>query len=461
MLRLARLQNNEYSPEQLQQATEALQLLQKHLPASIVQLFATPSLVNTDPSSALDWLSTKTGQIQRYESLSDLEKEQISTLFTEKTAAIRSLQAHLQQTGQSSQAELLRPFTAAPNLNDLYAVDGQPVLINWLNPPAPASEAEPVAITPAAVPLATAPTSKRLWPWLLLLLLILLLLGALLWWWLSKKEPITTEPLATAIEQPQSVIEPISTPVAADPIPTSTSDLAPIASVPITVPAPASNNYACAANTKKPPEFTLIFDTSHSMSLNIGVSLQDEEWFYDTDIETIEQLDRAKRLLTGPSRFSVAQTALRGMVNDLHPDISARLLTFNACESIQNHGVFSPTQRQRLLSTINNLEPQAGTPSAEALFLAAQQMDGVNNDGVIVLFIDGEDGCGMNICQVAEYIAKEKPRLRANVVDISGFGLSNCVAEATGGRIYSSGNASRINELLRNSIEEVAADAAC
>lgn len=101
------------------------------------------------------------------------------------------------------------------------------------------------------------------------------------------------------------------------------------------------------------------------------------------------------------------------------------------------------------------------TPSAEALFLAAQQMDGVNNDGIIVLFIDGEDGCGMNICQVAEYIAKEKPRLRANVVDISGFGLSNCVAEATGGRIYSSGNASRINELLRNSIEEVAADAAC
>lgn len=433
MLRLARLQTNEYSPEQLQRATDALQLLQKHLPASIVQLFATPSLVNTDHNSALDWLSTKTGQIQRYESLSDLEKERLSTQFTEKTAAIRSLQVHLQQIGQSSQAELLRPFTAAPNLNHLYAVDGQPVLINWLNPPAPASEAEPVAIMPAAAPLAMAPTSKRLWPWLLLLLLLLLLLGALLWWWLSKKEPITTEPLPTAIEQPQSVI----------------------------APTPASNNYACTANTKKPPEFTLIFDTSHSMSLNIGVSLQDEEWFYDTDIETIEQLDRAKRLLTGPSRFSVAQTALRGMVNDLHPDISARLLTFNTCESIQNHSVFSPTQRQRLLSTINNLEPQAGTPSAEALFLAAQQMDGVNNDGIIVLFIDGEDGCGMNICQVAEYIAKEKPRLRANVVDISGFGLSNCVAEATGGRIYSSGNASRINELLRNSIEEVAADAAC
>ncbi|MBP6020439.1 MAG: hypothetical protein KA735_13185 [Burkholderiaceae bacterium] len=75
--------------------------------------------------------------------------------------------------------------------------------------------------------------------------------------------------------------------------------------------------------------------------------------------------------------------------------------------------------------------------------------------------INGEDGCEGNICQVAQDIANNQPRLRVNVVDISGSGLSNCVAEHTGGRVYVSQDTEEISRLLRSSVEEVASNAAC
>ena len=437
MLRLIRLKQSNFSAEQIAQASQALQLLQKHASPLAVQLFAVPHLLDpTSSTSKLDWLSHRNGQIKPYAQLSTTEQEQLLTDANKQITSIRLLQKKLNAEGQHNQAELLTPFTAHPDTQYLYAIEGQPVLTNWVDAPAPAPIISAPINTPvAAIPVAAVAAKKRgcLWP-LLLLLLLLLLLGALAWWWFNKPSAQTTH-------------APINTTEIAEPT------------------EPVSQNFgakfACQAKEAEPPEFTIIFDTSHSMTLNIDITQAEEVWYYSMEATTEEELEKERSLEQGTSRFSVAKDAMKHMINDLHKQIPVQLLTFETCGDVTNHGVFSAKRRTDLLSTLLGLEPRGGTPSGEALYIAAQQMNGVDKDGMIVLVIDGEDGCGVDICQVADSIAQSKPRIRVNVVDITGFGLSNCVAEKTGGRVYSSNNIEQINAMMRSSIEEVATNPNC
>ena len=434
MLRLLRLKQSNFSAKQIAQASQALQLLQKHASPLAVQLFAVPHLLDpTSSTSELDWLSHRNGQIKPYAQLNTTEQEQLLTDANKQIASIRLLQKKLSTEGQHSQAELLTPFTAHPNTQHLYAIEGQPVLINWVDAPAPeAISSTPIAAPAVSVPVAAVAAKKRgcLWP-LSLLLLLLLLLGALAWWWFNKQPAQTTD--------------------------------APINTTEITEPAPQNfgSKFACQAEEVEPPEFTIIFDTSHSMTLNIDITQAEENWYYSMEATTAEELEKERLLEQGTSRFSVAKDAMKHMINDLHAQIPVQLLTFETCGDVTNHGIFGANRRADLLSTLLGLEPRGGTPSGEALHIAAQQMNGVDKDGMIVLVIDGEDGCGVDICQVADSIAQTKPRIRVNVVDITGFGLSNCVAEKTGGRVYSSNNIEQINAMMRSSIEEVATDPNC
>lgn len=443
MLRLIRLKQSNFSAEQIAQASQALQLLQKHASPLAVQLFAVPHLLDpTSSTSKLDWLSHRNGQIKPYAQLSTTEQEQLLTDANKQITSIRLLQKKLNAEGQHNQAELLTPFTAHPDTQYLYAIEGQPVLTNWVDAPAPAPIISAPINTPvAAIPVAAVAAKKRgcLWP-LLLLLLLLLLLGALAWWWFHKhsaqaaKTPINT----TAIAKTEEITEAVKSP---------TQNF--------------GTKFACQTEATEPPEFSLILDTSGSMLLNIDITREEEYWYGNTELNTVELREKADQLFNGTSRFSVAQNAMKHMINDLHPKTPVQLITFKTCGTIVDYGMFDAKKRTDLLSILLGLEPYGGTPSAQALAHATERMNGVDKDGMIVLVIDGEDGCGIDICQVADHIAQTKPRIRVNVVDITGFGLSNCVAEKTGGRIYSSNNAHQINEMMRDSIEEVSASPEC
>ena len=94
-------------------------------------------------------------------------------------------------------------------------------------------------------------------------------------------------------------------------------------------------------------------------------------------------------------------------------------------------------------------------PLAASLKKAARKVDGRNRDAVIVMFVDGDDGCDQNVCKVAQNIAIEQPRLHVNVVNIGDSSLSNCIAENTGGSIYSSRNASDLADALQAATQAV------
>lgn len=210
-----------------------------------------------------------------------------------------------------------------------------------------------------------------------------------------------------------------------------------------------------------PPDFVVVMDTSGSMNLSINASPQDEEWLYETGDSLPDTNPRKIRVLSEPTRMTVAKQAFGSMQEHLHNDIDTRLLTFDGCYATVDNGLFKNTERRQLEQSVQNLRANGGTPLADSLKTAADAVDGRLRDALIVMFVDGEDGCGKNACVVSERIARMQPRLRVNIVNISDSELSNCVAQNTGGRVYSAHNADEIKNVLRKASEEVSIDPNC
>jgi Na+-translocating ferredoxin:NAD+ oxidoreductase RNF subunit RnfB len=219
--------------------------------------------------------------------------------------------------------------------------------------------------------------------------------------------------------------------------------------------------YACLDEEKRlPPEFVLIFDTSGSMNINIAATQEDEEWYFGMNEFRLMMLrnmgnERLLALETGTSRLEVAKDSVSRIINQLHPDIDTGLITYAGCGSPVTQGVFNASQREQLISGIQALNANDGTPLAESLVAAAELVDGRERDAIIIAFVDGADGCEQDQCQIAAEIAQNQPRLTINVVDVTTGGRSNCLAEHTGGQVFSSQDAVEITSMLAQASSQI------
>lgn len=400
--------------------------IRKHFPPSIAHLYAIP---RQGRDGVLEWWSELEGQPQPYAALGKDQQAALLQRFGERQAAVGQLASELHQRGQPEVAQALQNLIGSPDLNNLYSVNGEPLIVRWGQPepviPAPAPPPPPVEAPPPPPP---PPQPKpapvvvmverrrwRLWPWLLLALL----LGLLYWLWLSW-------PMLWA--RWQSDTSAMCTP----------------------------------GQTFQPSQFTVVLDTSGSMDERLRVKRQDDPWYYSVMaripiVESFIPAGPGKRT----TRMDVAKSSLISVINDLDDKVAMRLVTFNGCRTPVDLGVFGHNQRGELIDRIGKLKAGGGTALGVSLQAAAQEMDGANRDGVIVMFVDGRDGCGTNICEVSENIAKSKPRLRINIVNISASTGSNCAAENTGGRVYTADDAAAVAAALQEATQEVSQDKGC
>ena len=162
-----------------------------------------------------------------------------------------------------------------------------------------------------------------------------------------------------------------------------------------------------------------------------------------------------------PSRMRVAKQATSRIIRELPDDVDIGLVKVADCPQAHSAGFFRPNQRATLLNQIAALRPQRKTPLASGIARAANILDGVNRPAVIVVISDGQDTCGGDPCAVARDVAKKKPKLIINVVDITGTGAANCAAHATGGKVFEANNAQQLNRMLRRATQEVRGPAEC
>lgn len=462
------------------------------------------SIYQADGSQTTAWWTGLQGQAVAKSSLPAAQQQALDARYQQALDRIELLIRQLHKQGASQDAQALQALLQdGAAQGAIYSVGGKPLLVMSENP---ALSPEPLfasarrrmagaAAVPPGPPATAAlgagaavmgePAAKaRPLLWFLLAALLALLLALLLSWWFKwpaswwdrsgmpvappavvKPAPAVQEPVLPPVVPAQEPLAPVSEPPKVEPV---------VPEPPVPEPSPAPKpqpdpkpapkvssdpNFVCAHDDKGQvlkPEVYLIFDTSMSMLLSVDAKIQDEEWFFSQDLSDMGSwsdyaTQRAKTLFEGTSRIKAARSAFSSMVDSLPAGQDLHLITFaQQCAAPNYQGRFTTAQRGRLKNLIQTIEAKDSTNLVHSLNLAASRVDGVKRDALIVLFVDGNDGCEQDICAVSRSIARAKPRLRINVVDITGQGLSACAATATGGVTLAPKQAGQIAQALRD-----------
>jgi Mg-chelatase subunit ChlD len=209
------------------------------------------------------------------------------------------------------------------------------------------------------------------------------------------------------------------------------------------------------------PDLMIVFDASGSMSqpMSLDGRLADALARGGGAIGAV--IGGLARMQGGETRIDVAKKATGSIVRALPNDVDVGLVLVEQCSQARPVGFFSPKQRKRLMNGIYSIRPVRGTPLASGIAKAASMVDGVKSPATIVVISDGKESCNGNPCAVAARIAKRKPLLTINVVDIMGTSAGTCAARATGGKVFAANNAAQLKTMLRRATAEVRGPANC
>jgi hypothetical protein len=217
------------------------------------------------------------------------------------------------------------------------------------------------------------------------------------------------------------------------------------------------------------PEMIVVFDASGSMQINVNATEAEQEWLFKilsagpNPLSRLSPSDREKfqRLHREPTRIVTAKQATINVVQRLPKDVGTGLVVVDQCPAARNMGRFNPSQRDQMISRLNQLTPHQGTPLADGLLQGGELADGVTRQSTILLVSDGDESCGGDPCFVARNLKRQKPHLKINVIDIGGTGAANCAAELTGGKVYTVSNAKDLNIAVERATQETLGPAYC
>lgn len=464
---------------------EILKIVRAHLPPSTATLFAKPEIKSDRVT--VEWYSELEGQpylVSENES-DKATLQKISPLIQQRLNAIAALTQNLTERGviSAEQSAWLNQLVEGANHNtrQIYLINNEPVITGWgigkkVEPPAP----------PPVVPVAT---PKHRWCYWLLPLL-LLLLGLLAWWWFNrepfispkveppkveepkkeepkieepkpeppKEEPKVEEPKPEPPKEEPKIEEPKSEPVQ-EPIKEEPKVEPPVIEPPKEEPKQPPQK-VCKPKYKpgETPQMVMVFDNSGSMFFTMQESSQTIDAFIqraETYGASDEEIQYMQRL---PNRLSTAKKASTNIINSIGKNVDIGLVSLRTCPAATNHGFYSPGKRNALKAKIQAMTPaegdSSGTPLYNGLQVASSMVDGVKRDAFILILSDGKDNCNTpDICGLANQIARQKPRLKVNVVDIGGARAANCVASATGGKVFTANNQKQVVSMVNQAIK--------
>lgn len=478
---------------------QLLQLLTQHFPAKYRVLFATPEKKSND---VIEWYSAVSGNPIALASLQGQEQQEIRRILDERLNDIKTQTALLASQNRITDEErhLLDTASTLPDSESVYVINGQPVITWWprttpLPPPiAQVTAGASAAAAGAALADVPAKTRNRWLRWLLLFLFLLFLI--LLASWLKgcfdpkaippvveEKPAVVIPPKPEPTPEPTPIPEPVPEPESIpapppEPVPVPTPEPKPVPKpVPVkkltpleacvqeelkkagvtekTANATCENRLAskikqmCPAD--RPPELApqviIIFDASGSMALSMNLT--------DSDLDYIASTGQ---LFPGydaePRRITVARNAATKIISNIPSDMKITTVVASDCGVVKSSPTYGGNERTKLLSYIKHIEPDSGTPLAESIKRASNLIKSNNRDTIIVLLSDGLESCDEDPCAAARTLKRAHPRAIINVVDILGTGAGNCVANATGGKVFTARNANEVSLMTRKAIED-------
>ena len=451
---------------------EIIKILRSHLPPSTATLFAKPE--TKADQVTVEWYSELEGQpvLIAQEMQEEKQFKPIISLIQQRLNAIVTLNQELMTKGvlTPEQSAWLAQLVegATHDTRQIYLVNNEPVITGWgigkkVEPPAP----------PPVVPL-TAP--KHRWCYWLLPLL-LLLLGLLAWWWLNREpvvppkveppkfeEPKKEEPKPEPPKEEPKVEEPKPEPVQEPP------KEEPKVEEP--KPEPKKNCLVVEKPTDA-PQMAIIFNNASGMRYTLlesakKVAIFDEKLRnpakYGITQQDIYYMERK------PNRSVASKKSVAELINNIPTAVDIGLVELKSCLSTSkkasyatNHGIFTAAQRSTLKAKLNKMQVRnhrvPGTPIYEGLQKALTMVDGKEREALIVLITEGNGDCtNRSACELIKKEAKERPKLKINIVNInSPWHNTDCLAKTTGGEILNGDmtNQVKLTEAIKKSMEPV------
>lgn len=219
------------------------------------------------------------------------------------------------------------------------------------------------------------------------------------------------------------------------------------------------------------PELVLVFDASGSMRWSLGATNDEIQKLAQAEAmqgmmrqfglgQGIPGIDTS-RVTREPTRMTAARQAALNTVRRAPSDANIGLVLVEDCPAARNAGFYPPGRRGALTGVLQGIEPRRGTPLADGIAQAGRMVDGVKREALMVVISDGAESCGRDPCAEAAALARAKPYLKINVVDITGTGAGNCVAQAGRGRVFTARNADEVAAMTRQASQDAMGPANC
>lgn len=165
----------------------------------------------------------------------------------------------------------------------------------------------------------------------------------------------------------------------------------------------------------------------------------------------------------GEAKIAIARDTLADVLSSVPGDLELGFMAYGhrdrgSCADIEL--IVPPTAGTAgaIAAAANALSPKGKTPISDAVRLAAESLRYTEDKATVILITDGLETCDADPCAVATELEQAGVDFTAHVV---GFGLSNeegrqvaCLAENTGGRYISAGNAATLGEALTATVVE-------
>jgi len=168
--------------------------------------------------------------------------------------------------------------------------------------------------------------------------------------------------------------------------------------------------------------------------------------------------------IDGVSKIEIARQALRDLLRDWNSQIPIGLTVYGHrrkgdCRDIETLIPIGPLDRQRMIRTVDSIQPKGKTPIAQSLRQVAGALRGSEDPATIILISDGKESCDADPCRVAAELKKSGINFVAHVI---GFHVDRdadrqlaCIAHATGGEYFSARNAAALNRAVKKVARKV------
>ena len=164
----------------------------------------------------------------------------------------------------------------------------------------------------------------------------------------------------------------------------------------------------------------------------------------------------------GRLKIQVAKEVMNTLLSETPDDIQCGIMIYGHrkkgdCSDIEMIVPIGKLNREAAIDKINRITPKGKTPISDSITMAIDKIKGTEYASTIVLVSDGIETCGKDPCALTKSLKESSINFVMHVV---GFGVKGgaakqlaCIAEAGGGKYFSTSNATDLLAAL-NQIKE-------